>query len=60
MENLARLIARFKLDGGQSVPRSATLDNRPVASPARALGRRLSNAFSGNAALAAKGDWKEF
>ncbi|MEF0943528.1 methyl-accepting chemotaxis protein [Rhizobium sp. BR 362] len=58
--NLARLIARFKLDGGHAVPRTTTSDNRPVASPARALGRRLSNAFSGNAALAAKGEWEEF
>lgn len=58
--NLARLIARFQLEAGQSVPRAVTSSNRPIASPARALGRKLSSAFAGNTALAAKSDWEEF
>ncbi|CAN7608088.1 methyl-accepting chemotaxis protein [Pararhizobium sp. LjRoot235] len=59
--NLARLIARFKLDGATSERRAIGHDSRPVASPARALGQKLAGAFGGgNAALATKADWEEF
>ncbi|OAP47737.1 hypothetical protein ATB98_03865 [Sinorhizobium saheli] len=58
--NLARLIARFKLEGGMA-PRAAAPDSRPVASPARALSRKLAGAFGGRgAATAAAADWEEF
>jgi methyl-accepting chemotaxis protein len=59
--NLARLIARFKLDGSGSAPRAAHHDSKPVASPARALGRKLAGAFGGRAATAtAASSWEEF
>ncbi|MGX1260075.1 methyl-accepting chemotaxis protein [Sinorhizobium fredii] len=50
--NLARLIARFKLEGGMA-PRAAAPDSRPVASPARALTRQVAGAFAGRASTAA-------
>jgi len=43
--NLARLIARFKLDAAQVAPRAVTSESRPAISPARALGQRLAGAF---------------
>jgi methyl-accepting chemotaxis protein len=43
--NLARLIARFKLDAAQVAPRAVTSENRPAISPARALGQRLAGTF---------------
>lgn len=58
--NLARLIARFKIDAGNA-PRAAAQDNKPVASPARALGRKLAGAFGGKGAAAVAVDtWEEF
>ncbi|MBB5575525.1 methyl-accepting chemotaxis protein [Rhizobium paranaense] len=56
---LRDLIARFKLEAG-TAPRAAGETANPVASPARALGRKLAGAFSGNAALAHKADWDKF
>lgn len=60
--NLARLIARFKIEAGMTAPRAATPANQPVASPARALSRKLAGAFGGRAATAAAvaSDWEEF
>ncbi|WOS66032.1 HAMP domain-containing methyl-accepting chemotaxis protein [Sinorhizobium fredii] len=58
--NLARLIARFKLEGG-AAPRIAAPDSKPTASPARALTRKLAGAFGGRTATAAAAaDWEEF
>jgi methyl-accepting chemotaxis protein len=65
--SLNALLGQFKLAGmqiersaGQQRPvRSAQADEAPAVSPARALGRKLAGAFSGNAAL--KNDsWEEF
>jgi methyl-accepting chemotaxis protein len=60
--NLARLIARFKLGGSASAPHAANQGNRPVASPARALGKKLAGAFGGGkaATAAAASEWEEF
>ncbi|MDC9811146.1 methyl-accepting chemotaxis protein [Rhizobium binxianense] len=59
--NLARLISRFKLDDSVSTPRAANHDSKPVASPARVLGRKLAGAFGGRAATAAAtSSWEEF
>ncbi|OWV81310.1 chemotaxis protein [Rhizobium sp. N122] len=60
--NLARLIARFKLDAAQAAPRAATPQSRPVASPARTLGQKLAGAFGGRTATAtaAAASWEEF
>ncbi len=59
--NLARLITRFKLDDAAPALRAAPLDAPPILSPARALGGRLSRAFSGRtAAVASPGQWEEF
>ncbi|MDC7745641.1 methyl-accepting chemotaxis protein [Rhizobium binxianense] len=60
--NLARLIARFKLDAAQMAPRSVTPQSKPVASPARTLGQKLAGAFGGRAATAtaAAASWEEF
>ncbi|MGZ9718962.1 HAMP domain-containing methyl-accepting chemotaxis protein [Rhizobium miluonense] len=59
--NLARLIARFKLDDSVSTPRAANHDSKPVASPARALGRKLAGVFGGRTATtAAASSWEEF
>lgn len=59
--NLARLIARFKLDSSVSVPRVAAQDSKAVASPARALTRKLTGAFGGRASTAAVAEeWEAF
>jgi methyl-accepting chemotaxis protein len=55
--NLARLIARFTLEARDAAPRAITAESRAVASPARALARKVAGAFGGSAAAA---DWKEF
>ncbi|ASY66641.1 Methyl-accepting chemotaxis protein (plasmid) [Sinorhizobium sojae CCBAU 05684] len=59
--NLARLIARFRIEAG-AAPRAAAPDSRPVASPARALSRKLAGAFGGRGAAAAAvaSEWEEF
>jgi methyl-accepting chemotaxis protein len=58
--NLARLIARFRIEAG-SAPRAIAPDSRPVASPARALSRKLAGAFGGRGATAAAAaEWEEF
>ncbi|MBD8685696.1 HAMP domain-containing methyl-accepting chemotaxis protein [Rhizobium sp. CFBP 13717] len=58
--SLNRLLGQFKLaEGGYEAPvRQATSAERPVQSPARALGRKITAAFNGNAA--AKSGWEEF
>ncbi|KXG85274.1 methyl-accepting chemotaxis protein [Agrobacterium bohemicum] len=57
--SLNHLLGQFKLGGGYEAPaRQATQAERPVQSPARALGRKVASAFSGNAAV--KADWQEF
>jgi len=64
--SLNGLIAQFKLSEGgygeASAPvRTASVADRPAASPARALGGRIRAAFSGNAALnTAPDNWEEF
>ena len=66
--SLNQLLSQFRLAEGayqqksQPAPvRSAAGSDRSVASPVRALGRKLASAFSGNAALdTSKGDWQEF
>ncbi|UXT58005.1 methyl-accepting chemotaxis protein [Agrobacterium fabrum] len=66
--SLNQLLSQFRLAEGayqqksQPAPvRSAAGSDRAVASPVRALGRKLASAFSGNAALdTSKGDWQEF
>ncbi|AAM54953.1 methyl-accepting chemotaxis protein [Rhizobium aethiopicum] len=59
--NLARLIARFRLDGSTVVRRVAHQNGKPAASPARALSQKLAGAFGGRttAAVATK-EWEEF
>ncbi|WFU12219.1 HAMP domain-containing methyl-accepting chemotaxis protein (plasmid) [Rhizobium sp. CB3090] len=59
---LRDLIARFKLDNTVSAPRAAGHNSRPVASPARVLGRKLAGAFGGRSAAtaAAAKEWEEF
>jgi methyl-accepting chemotaxis protein len=57
------LLAQFKLSvqTQRTAVRAAQADERPAASPARALGRKLATAFSGNAAVAVKNEsWEEF
>ncbi len=57
--SLNQLLGQFKLSATFEAPiRTATPAERPSASPARALGRKLATAFSGNAAV--KQDWEEF
>ncbi|WP_313196846.1 methyl-accepting chemotaxis protein [Rhizobium sp.] len=66
--SLNALLAQFRLSGASSERsarvstksvRSAQVDETPTTSPARALGRKLAGAFSGNTAL--KSDsWEEF
>ena len=63
--SLNELLAQFKLANGASpapAVRIAAAEARPATSPARALGRKIASAFSGNAALAAKptDNWEEF
>lgn len=57
--SLNQLLGQFKLSDTFEAPvRPATSAERPAASPARALGRKIATAFSGNAAV--KQDWEEF
>ncbi|KGE82917.1 MULTISPECIES: methyl-accepting chemotaxis protein [unclassified Rhizobium] len=64
--SLNQLLAQFKLsDDNRSAAnapvRSATSNDRPAASPVRALGRKIASAFSGNAAVdTSKDAWEEF
>jgi methyl-accepting chemotaxis protein len=64
--SLNRLLAQFKLGHGgspvqSSMPvRGASPADRPAGSPARALGKKIASAFSGNAAIDTRGDWQEF
>ncbi len=65
--SLNQLLSQFKLGDAayqqksQPAPvRSAAVSDRSVTSPARALGRKLASAFSGNAAVNLEGDWQEF
>lgn len=64
---LAQLLAQFKLGQPQAMsssvarPVAAREAEKPVASPARKLGRKIAAAFSGNAAVAPSGEnWEEF
>jgi methyl-accepting chemotaxis protein len=61
--SLTQLLGQFRL--GEKAPRMAAPrlgpargESQPQASPARALGRKIANAFNGNAAVAA--EWSEF
>jgi methyl-accepting chemotaxis protein len=59
--NLARLIARFKLsDAKAAIPRAVGHANRPVTSPARALGQRFAGALHSTAVATAVKEWDEF
>ncbi|MBN7807199.1 HAMP domain-containing protein [Agrobacterium rosae] len=66
VRSLNQILAQFKLsENGYAAtsanPRVAASHDRPSASPARALGRKISAAFSGNAALdTSKSNWEEF
>ena len=61
---LRDLVSQFRLEGASSAPagsmRGARASDTAHASPARALSRKVSAAFSGNAALDTKGEWEEF
>ncbi|MFC6447032.1 methyl-accepting chemotaxis protein [Shinella zoogloeoides] len=61
---LRDLVSQFRLEGAPSAPaagmRGARASDTAHASPARALNRKVSAAFSGNAALDTKGEWEEF
>lgn len=56
---LRELIARFKL-APVAAPRLVATTTKPVASPARALGRKLADTFATNGSAARKVDWEEF
>lgn len=57
--SLNQLLGQFRLGGNYEAPvRGASSAERPVQSPARALGRKVASAFNGNAAV--KQDWEEF
>ncbi|NWJ23829.1 methyl-accepting chemotaxis protein [Rhizobium sp. RM] len=60
--SLNQLLGQFRLGTEtQSPVILAGANDRPVVSPARALGRKISAAFSGNAALdTSKDEWQEF
>jgi len=66
--SLNQLLSQFRLadaayqQKSQRAPvRNAGGNDRPVASPVRALGRKIASAFSGNAAVdTSKDDWQEF
>jgi len=66
--NLNTLIARFQLAEQQvrqgtpapAVVHEAGQPSRPVASPARALGRKIAGAFGGPTGNAAAENWEEF
>ena len=58
---LMQLMAQFKTDEAYQAPSrvaAATSAAQPQPSPARALGRKIANAFKGNTAVAA--EWSEF
>jgi len=61
---LRDLVCQFRLEGATSAPaggmRGARASDTAHTSPARALNRKVSAAFSGNAALDTKGEWEEF
>jgi methyl-accepting chemotaxis protein len=63
---LNRLLAQFTLSrtSGRSAPMPSSSHSQPVASPARALGRKLAGAFANNratsAAVAQDASWEEF
>jgi methyl-accepting chemotaxis protein len=61
---LRDLVSQFRLEGAPSAPaagmRGARASDTAHASPARALNRKVSAAFNGNAALDTKGEWEEF
>ena len=58
--SLNQLLAQFRLGGAAHVSVAGAYE-KPVASPARALGRKIATAFSGNAAIdVSKGQWQEF
>ncbi|WP_142781879.1 methyl-accepting chemotaxis protein [Agrobacterium sp. T29] len=63
VQSLNRLLAQFKLDdSAYATPvRSVSSRDIPAVSPARALGRKIASAFSGNVAIdTSKGEWEEF
>ncbi|MFC3073974.1 methyl-accepting chemotaxis protein [Shinella pollutisoli] len=59
--SLNQLLGQFRL-ASASAPafRPASGGEAPVASPARALGRKVASAFSGKMAAAAAADWEDF
>jgi len=63
--SLNQLLGQFRLE--EAIPRQATsvrtanIHDKPISSPAKALGRKIASAFSGNAAIDTKsGQWEEF
>jgi methyl-accepting chemotaxis protein len=74
--SLNDMLGQFRLAGGDTggrsvqparagairnaAPQPASASSRPSASPARNLGRKLANAFTGNAAVKQEADWTEF
>jgi len=63
--SMNELLSQFKLSGSQPIdrPRPVRSSEAPVASPARALGRKIASAFSGKdraMATAANASWQEF
>ncbi len=61
--SLNQLLAQFKLGTAAAAPRPVRTvpgAEAPVASPVRALGRKVAAAFAGNAAGAAQDNWQEF
>ena len=61
--SLNELLTNFKISGNmwQEAPtvRRASASDKPVVSPVRALGRKIANAFSGNAAVKQQ-EWVDF
>jgi len=57
---LRDLVGRFRLAGMPAAKAASGQAARPQASPARALGRKVAAAFSGNAALDTRAEWQEF
>ena len=66
VSSLNQLLTQFKLQGAGmantvATPTPARASHSPAPSPARALGRKLAGAFSGNAAIAVSQEsWTEF
>jgi methyl-accepting chemotaxis protein len=66
VSSLNQLLTQFKLQGAGmanavATPAPARASHSPAPSPARALGRKLAGAFSGNAAIAVSQEsWTEF